>query len=121
MTTKLETTNLVKHYFNICNTALAAHRDSAVYGSLLAVLNELASGDAITLKVVDDSGEDRHFTTRFIDGEFTPIREGEHDTDARFVLERAFLEKVVKNSDDFVENPGKLDWSWLRRRDLPSQ
>lgn len=117
MTAKLETTNLVKHYINICNTALAANRNGPVYGSLLALVNEFASGDAITLKVVDECGESLYFTTRFIDGEFTPIREGEHDTDARFVLERSFLDSVVRNSDVYVKNPEKLDWSWLRRRE----
>lgn len=115
MTTRLEVTNLVKHYFNICNTALAAHRDDAVYGSVLALLNQYASGDTITLKVVGEaSREALYFTTRFIDGQFTPIREGEHDPDTGFVLEREFLETVVDRSDEYVDSPEKLDWSWVR-------
>ena len=116
MTTELETTNLVKHYFNICNTALSNHREGPVYGSLLTLINQFASGSTVLVKVVDnDSPKDRYFTTRFIDGEFTPVVEGEDEADARFEVECSFLEKVMKNSDTFVDNPSKLDWSWLRR------
>lgn len=122
MTSKLETTNLVKHYFNICNTALATHRNSTVYGTLLAVLNELASGKTILLKVAGADGEpQRCFTTRFVDGAFRPVMEanpnqGEAgDTDAQFFLERSFLETVVLDADDYIENPEKLNWGWLRK------
>ena len=116
MTTRLETTNLVKHYFNICNTALASHKDSPIYGLLLALMNQLVSGKEIEVKVVNDrSGDGEYFTTRFIDGEFTPVMEGKGDSDARLVVESAFLEKVFRNSDEYVDSPGKLDWSWVRK------
>jgi hypothetical protein len=116
MTTDLETTNLVKHYFNICNTALSNHRESPVYGSLLALINQFASGSSVLVKVVeDDSTKSRFFTTRFIDGEFTPVMEGKTEADARFDVECSFLEAVMKNSDEYVDNPKKLDWSWLHR------
>ena len=117
MTSTLETTNLVKLYFNICNTALASQKYSAVYGTLLAVLNEVASGDIITLKVVGKEGdEDRYYTTRFIDGEFTPIMDGARDADAQFTVDHAYLESIVKDADRYIANPEKLDWSWLRSR-----
>ena len=116
MATELETTNLVKYYFNICNTALANHRESPIYGSLLALINQFASGSTVLVKVVDsESTKDRVFTTRFIDGEFTPVVEGEGQADAEFKVESNFLETVMKNSEEFVDNPEKLDWSWLRR------
>ena len=116
MASELETTNLVKHYFNICNTALSNHRESPVYGSLLALVNQFASGSTVLVKVVDgDSMNGRFYTTRFIDGEFTPVMEGERKADARFEVKCTFLETVMTNSEEFVDNPGKLDWSWLRR------
>lgn len=114
--TRLETTNLVKHYFNICNTALASHKDSPIYGLLLVVMNQLTSGKVIEVKVVNGRSDDgEYFITRFIDGEFTPVMEGKGDSDTRLVVESAFLEKVFRNSDDYVDNPEKLDWSWVRK------
>jgi hypothetical protein len=66
--------------------------------------------------VVDSSSTKRRFfTTRFIDGEFTPVVEGKDYADAEFEIECTFLETVMKNSDEFVDNPERLDWSWLRR------
>ena len=116
MTTTLETTNLVKHYFNICNTALASHKDSPIYGLLLALMNQLTSGKVIEVKVINGRSDDgEYFTTRFVDGEFTPVVEGKGESDTRFVVESDFLEKVFRNSDEYVDSPGKLDWSWVRR------
>ncbi|MDT8387543.1 MAG: hypothetical protein RQ736_08520 [Thiogranum sp.] len=116
MNEELHTLNLVKHYFNICNTALLHRKDKLVFGPALAVLNQLASGDTVVLRVVDDPGAVLGcYTTRFIDSEFTPIEEGQQDDpDTGFTLQRSFLEEVVQHSDYYIEHPQKLDWSWLK-------
>lgn len=117
MSAPLETTNLVKHYFNICNTALTSGADRALYGALVKLLEELAGGSTITLRVVDtESGVEPCYTTQFADGQFTPIVEGERDPDTHFTLSERFLREVVENADAFIEHPERLDWSWLRPR-----
>ncbi len=115
MNETLSTINLVKHYFNICNTALVRHRNDLVFRPVVAVLNRLASGETIGLTVVDVSDAPAgFFATRFFDGQFTPVMEGTPDElDARFILRRDFLEEVVRNADDYIRHPEKLDWSWL--------
>lgn len=115
MNASLRIRNLVKHYFNICNTALTQNKDSLIYGSVIAVINQFVSGQTISLRVVDDSETPvGYFTTGFVDGEFTPIREGEHGPDARFTLRQSFLEEVVSHADNYIAHPEKLDWSWLK-------
>jgi hypothetical protein len=110
-----ETLNLVKQYFNICNAALATHREKAAFGTVLALINRFASGDTITLQVIDDTPAPAgYYTTRFVDGQFTPVQPGEQHPDDRFTLHRRFLEDVVAHADHYVEHPEKLDWSWLR-------
>jgi hypothetical protein len=110
-----ETLNLVKQYFNICNAALATHREKIAFGTVLALINSYASGSAITLQVIDDApAPPSYYTTRFVDGEFTPVEVGEQNPDSRFTLNRSFLEDVAGRAGHFIEHPEQLDWSWLR-------
>lgn len=115
MSDNLSTHNLVKHYINICNTAFTRHKDELIFGSALAVLNKYASGEVITLQVVDAADKPLgYYTTRFIDGEFTPVMEGDQgNSGACFDLRRSYLEHVFRNADDYIDNPEKFDWRWL--------
>lgn len=115
MSESLSTTNLVKHYFNICNTALTTHQDKVVYATAIALIDKMAAGENISLKVVDENGDVLgRYTTYFKAGQFAPVRKGELEPDARFAVRRGFLEEVVDHADEYVEHPEKLDWSWLR-------
>jgi hypothetical protein len=114
MTASLETTNLVKRYFNICNAAILQKENSLIYNFIINLAKPLASGDNITLKVVDEQevllG---NYTTYFKEGQFAPVREGIHEPDAQFTLKKSFLEQVSENADEYIAHPEKLDWSWL--------
>lgn len=119
MTAELTTLDLVKHYINICNAALATPDANPLVGLVESVMTKAVSGETIDLEVVDDSGESLgHYTTRFVDGRFTPVEEGPieeggEEPDKRFTLSRSFLTEVVDNSDHYLAHPEDLDWSWL--------
>lgn len=114
MAEHMDAINLATHYFNVANTALAERGRHHPYSEIIAVMNRLFSGQTISLRIVDEKGEPlEHVTTGFVDGQFTPIRPGIHDPDARFSLSRDFLEDVVEHSDDYIRHPDRLDWSWL--------
>jgi hypothetical protein len=110
-----EVTNLVKQYFNTCNAALSHGMDNTLSAPARELLTQLVTDETITLEV-SETGEDTApiYTTRFIDGQFTPIRGGPHGTETRFTLTQNFLKDVERNVDDYIRNPQKLDWSWLR-------
>lgn len=106
--------NLVKHYFNICNTAIRQNEDSLVFGTALGVIKQLKSGDTISIKVVGGKeGETEYFTTRFVDGVFTPIDKGKNDPDSQFTMTKDMLQDVLDHDDEYIEHPERLDWSWL--------
>lgn len=114
MAIDLGTTNLVKHYFNICNTALLQQENKLIYKVAIEIVNRVASGENITVDVVAEDGAPLgRYTTYFKDGQFGPIREGEHEPDAHFRLSRPFLAQVLENADTYIRHPEKLDWSWL--------
>ncbi len=114
MTGELSTLDLVKHYINICNAALATPDANPLVSMVESVMTRAVSGETIQLEVVDDAGETLgQYTTRFMDQRFTPVEEGGEEPDKRFTLSRSFLIEVVEDSDHYLAHPEDLDWSWL--------
>lgn len=119
MAGELSTLDLVKHYINICNAALATPDANPLVSLVESVMTKAVSGEVVHLEVVDDAGETLgHYTTRFVDGRFTPVEEGVaeeqgEEADKRFTLSRSFLTEVVKDGDHYLAHPEDLDWSWL--------
>lgn len=117
MSEQLSTRALVKQYLNICNAGFRRQEVEFPLSEVMALANQLISGETLTLEVVDDQERPLgHFTTRFVEGQFTPIQETEHPQGLPFTLSRSYLEKVVENADHYIHHPGKLDWNWLTAR-----
>ncbi len=101
---------LIKYYINICNYALFKHRHLPLLNGILAAVNRIYSQETITFIMTDDENKSlAYFSTRFVDGMFTPVEEGEHSPDIKLKLRRSYLE----NADDYMAHPTKLDWDWL--------
>lgn len=116
MTDELNDLDLVKWYFNVCNTALATPNANPVVSLVESLVVKATPNRTITLELVDD--EERplgYYTTRFVDGQFGPVEEGEHAPETRFTLRRSFLRSVVEDSEGYIKHPERLDWSWIRR------
>ncbi len=120
MREKLTNNVLIKYYINICNYALFKHRHLPLLNGILAVINRIYSQDTIAFIMTDDENKPlAYFSTRFVDGMFTPVEEGEHSPDIKLKLRRSYLENVVKNADDYMTHPTKLDWDWLTGKVKP--
>lgn len=104
---------LATHYLNICNTALTQRKDELPYNAIIALLTKAFPHETIHLRVTDQRGAEEHFTTRFIDGEFTPLQNGQQSAQKTLTLERDYLEQVVQDADALIAHPEKLDWSWI--------
>ena len=116
MTSELSDLDLVKWYFNVCNTALATPNANPVVSLVESLVIQAMPNRDISIEVVDDEHEHiGYYRTRFFDGQFLPVQEGERDPENRFMLRRSFLRSVVEHSDDYIEHPERLDWSWITR------
>ncbi len=116
MTSELSNLDLVKWYFNVCNTALATPNANPVVSLVESLLIQAVPNRDITIEVVDDEQEHiGYYTTRFVEGQFLPVQEGERDPESHYRLRRSFLRSVVEDSDDYIEHPERLDWSWITR------
>lgn len=106
---------LIKYYINICNYALFRHRHLPFLKEMLTVVNRMYSQETIAFKITDDDDKPlAYFSTRFVEGMFTPVEEGVHSPDIKLQLKRSYLKHVVDNADDYMEHPTKLDWDWLK-------
>jgi hypothetical protein len=76
---------------------LLQNENSLIYKFIINLAKPLASGDNITLKVVDEQevllG---NYTTYFKEGQFAPVREGIHEPDAQFTLKKIFSNRSRK-------------------------
>ena len=117
MVQDLNNLNLIKLYVNISNAALTKSENHSYLLSVKSVLNVLASDSTVSFRVADgESVSDEVFTTRFIDGQFTPVQKksDDEDADSVYILQHSFLEEVVKNADNYIDNPVKLNWGWIK-------
>jgi len=120
MKEKLTNIVLIKYYINICNYALFKHRHLPLLKGILAGINRIYSENTISFIMTDDENKPlAYFSTRFVEGMFTPIVEGEHSPDIKLELRRSYLENVVENADDYMTHPTKLDWDWLTGKVKP--
>ena len=66
------------------------------------------------MTVVDDSGNPlASFTTRFSEGQFTPPETNYDVPDTQFKIQCSYLQEVVDNADDYINNPAMLNWDLL--------
>lgn len=115
MKQKTDDLNLIKHFINITNTALYQSEQNSILISEKSILSALVSGSTVAFcidKEGCESGE--FFTTRFIDGQFTSVEPGYNDPDTTYMLQRSELEEMIQHSDDYVDNPLKLDLGWVK-------
>lgn len=106
---------LVKEYINVCNYVLVEHKDRFPLSEIVALADRVFGTDDIALKIVGDDGKVLAcYTTRYGDGQFAPIREGEDAPDTVFSIPKPHLQDVVDNANDYMAHPAKLDMAWLR-------
>lgn len=107
--------NLIKHFVNITNTALYQSDQNSSIISEKSVLSALVSGSKVAF-CIDEAGceSGEFYTTRFIDGQFTPVNIGSDDPDTVYMLERSKIEEMIEHSDEYIENPLKLDLGWVK-------
>lgn len=108
-------TSLVKEYINVCNYVLVEHKDRFALGEIIALADRVFGTDDVALRIVGNDGKPlAHYTTRYGNGQFAPIREGEDSPDTVFRIPWTHLQEVVDNADDYMAHPAKLDLAWLR-------
>lgn len=114
MNKQLDTKQLMKQYINIANDALRQQKNDIALKGVVALMDATLGGEKIAVDVVDENGNSlERFSTRFADGQFTPVRTGQHAANKQFEVTYNYIRQVVEDADNYMAHPGKLDWDWL--------
>jgi hypothetical protein len=113
-----DTTSLFTETLNVINAAMAKHADSALLKPLLSAGEKLLEDREIGVAIYDSdaSAPFDYFTIRCRDRSFELVSHGKKHPDVTWKVSRDYLEKVADNPQDYIDNPIKLDWDWLRSR-----
>lgn len=112
MTGQEQEAQLFERYIEICNLALARHKETFPYKQMLAASEAVLFNTPIPVAVVDDEPKslfsirlrNQHLDVAAMpDVEKTPWR-----------LKKSYLKEVVDHPQDYINNPAKIDWEWLK-------
>jgi len=103
---------------NTINAALAKHKDDQPYKTMVQAAEKAIGGSQIGVAVYESepSKPFDYFTVRYRDASFELVSHGKEDPDASWRVSREYLEKVAASPEEYIENPAKLDWDWLKDR-----
>jgi hypothetical protein len=113
-----ETRSFFIQYINTCNLALSRHKDTMPYKQILELGEKILGGKNIAVEVYEEDPNRPVdlYTIRLNDGNFDVVAYEKQDVAMEWKVKEAYLEKVVKNSQDYIAHPEKLEWEWLKSR-----
>jgi hypothetical protein len=120
--TKIQNSGVIKYYeeqlflryLQICNQALESHQDDFPYKQLWESVQKGLQDKTISLAVYDDHPKvtyDVAMSDNHID--VIGVR---NETDNAWHVNLSYLEKVVANPEEYINNPAKIDWEWISHR-----
>jgi hypothetical protein len=116
--TDRDTLSVFTRALNVMNSALEAHKDEKPY-SVLIQATEKAMGErklGVGVYESDPGNPFDYFTIRYREGSFELDAHGKKDPDLVWKVSRDYLEKVAADPQEYIDNPLKLDWDWLKSR-----
>lgn len=114
--TNIETT--FTNAINVFNTAIDKHANEPLMKPIVTAANKLLDDKKIGVAVYKSAPTKPfdYYTLEFDDSRFQIVSHGKEEPNIAWRVSRSYLEDVVKNADDYIENPMKLDLEWLKDR-----
>jgi hypothetical protein len=100
------------------NRCIEENQSSTPYKQILAASEKLADGMTIGVAVYSKDPSTPHdfYTVRFENGRLDLVSHGKEEHDIGWKVSRDYLQKLAEHPDEYVKNPMKLDWDWLKSR-----
>ncbi|MCB2081765.1 MAG: hypothetical protein H6908_01745 [Hyphomicrobiales bacterium] len=105
---------LFKAYLEVCNKAMDANKDRFPYKHIWEAVEKVLADKEIEIRVIDDQPK-AAYTLR-IGNHHIEIANGEKHSDDGWKVSTSYLKEVVEHPEEYIRNPAKIDWEWLRYR-----
>lgn len=106
---------LFSRYLKICNQALDAHKEEFPYKQLWHVMQHFLKGKKIFLSVYNDHPQ-KTYEIALKDDHLNVVDVKEGGDPHAWRMKVSELEKIVADPEEYIKNPSKIDWEWLKNR-----
>jgi hypothetical protein len=102
----------------VWNRALDTHCASLPYKEILAACGKRLCDRSIGIEVYEDdpSHTIARYSIGFRNGLIEPLNVPWKAEDPSWKVHRDYLEQVADNAEQYVRDPSKLEWGWLKSR-----
>lgn len=104
---------LFEAYLDICNEALEKNKDSFPYKQLWEAAHRVMHEKAVHVAIYDDTPK-ATYELKLSDNHIDSCELKENKNIEPWHLTTSYLQKVVEHKDEYINNPAKIDWDWLR-------
>jgi hypothetical protein len=114
---KLTEEQLFKSYMEICNKSLECNKEKFPYKQILQAAQGLLQDNKISLSIYDDHPK-ATYDLAIHDNKIDVVGKSKKNGGANkaWHVNKSYLEKVVSNPQEYINNPAKIDWDWLQNR-----
>ena len=114
----LSSSALFTEYVNVANQAIGRRRDDFPFKQLLDAADSLLDDRKVNVGIYKTDADNPHdwFTMEFNGDTFDIAQHGKTDEGLTWKVSQEYLEGVVDNPSDYIENPTQLDFEWLKER-----
>lgn len=109
-------TKLFEIYLDICNQALEANKERFPFKQILGAARRSEKHKNIEVCILGDRNPISYvikITDKKITAKPHPFRK-DCACERRWHVTRSYLEDVIKNAHQYIENPAKINWEWLQ-------
>ena len=107
--------DLFRQYLDICNQAIETNKDAFPYKHIWEAAEQLQSKEGMHLTVYDDEPK-CDYQIKIHDKHLEVVEEKEEEIAPGWRVNTSYLKRVIDNPDEYINEPGKLDWHWLKNR-----
>ncbi|MCS5597843.1 MAG: hypothetical protein NZ828_11385 [Alphaproteobacteria bacterium] len=105
--------NLFVQYLDVCNRAIDANKHRFPFKQIMESVRDVQTHKNVEVIILDDHppvscvicfDDNQKITTQPAIG----VRGLQ-----KWRVSKAYLENVINNPDEYIQNPAKIDWEWL--------
>lgn len=116
--TKQDIYELFTGALDVTNRALKENRDSRFLGTLISAWDKFLDGHKAGVEIYDEDPKKPfdYFTIRYLNEKFEIVSRGKSEHDTEWKVSREYLQSIVDDPQQYIDNPTKLDLDWLKHR-----